>query len=161
MVPVVGAGAAVAALGSLLALILGVSRTSLAMARDGHLPRVLAAVHPRYKVPHRAELTIGFAVAILAAFTDIRHAIGFSSFAVLTYYAVTNASALTLRNDEGRSPYIVPVVGLLGCLALAFFMPLRSIAAGLIVSLIGVTYYVVGRTIRRRNRVRAAKSTSD
>ena len=38
LVPVVGAGAAVAALGSLLALILGVSRTALAMARDRHLP---------------------------------------------------------------------------------------------------------------------------
>ena len=159
MVPVVGAGAAVAALGSLLALILGVSRTSFAMARDGHLPHVLAAVHPRYKVPHRTELTIGIAVAILAAFTDIRHAIGFSSFAVLIYYAVTNASALTLRNDNGKSRYIVPVVGLLGCLTLAFFMPLRSIAAGLIVALIGVAYYVARRTISRRNRVRAAKNS--
>jgi APA family basic amino acid/polyamine antiporter len=161
MVPVVGAGAAVAALGSLLALILGVSRTSLAMARDGHLPHALAAVHPRYKVPHRTEVTIGVAVAILAAFNDVRHAIGFSSFAVLTYYAVTNASALTLRNDEGKPPYIVPVVGLLGCLTLAFFMPLRSIAAGLIVSLIGVAYYLVGRAISRCERRQPAKNTSD
>ena len=54
--PVVRAGAAVAALGSLLSLILGISRTSLAMARDGHLPRALAAVHPRFGVPHHAEV---------------------------------------------------------------------------------------------------------
>jgi basic amino acid/polyamine antiporter, APA family len=39
LVPVVRVGAAVAALGSLLALILGVSRTTLAMARDGPLVR--------------------------------------------------------------------------------------------------------------------------
>jgi amino acid transporter len=160
MAPVVEAGAAVAALGSLLALILGVSRTALAMARDGHLPRVLAAVHPCYKVPHRTEVAVGAAVAILAAFTDIRHTIGFSSFAVLTYYAVTNASALTLRSDEGRSTYLVPVVGLLGCLALAFSMPLRSIVAGLIVALIGVAYYLVGRAVSRHNRVRDARGTS-
>lgn len=38
LTPVVRAGAALAALGSLLALVLGVSRTTLAMARDGHLP---------------------------------------------------------------------------------------------------------------------------
>ncbi|HKI43394.1 MAG TPA: APC family permease, partial [Mycobacterium sp.] len=38
LVPVVRVGAAIAALGSLLALILGVSRTTLAMARDHHLP---------------------------------------------------------------------------------------------------------------------------
>ncbi len=149
MVPIVGVGAAVAALGSLLALILGVSRTSLAMARDRHLPHVLAAVHPRYKVPHRSELTIGVAVAILTASTDIRGAIGFSSFAVLTYYAVTNASALTLRDDEGRPPRIVPGAGLLGCLVLASFMPIRSVAAGAIVSLIGVASYVAQRAIAR------------
>lgn len=46
LAPLMRVGAAVAAVGSLLALILGVSRTTLAMARDGHLPRTLAAVHP-------------------------------------------------------------------------------------------------------------------
>ncbi|HWT48969.1 MAG TPA: APC family permease, partial [Mycobacterium sp.] len=82
LVPVVRVGAAVAALGSLLALILGVSRTTLAMARDHHLPHVLTAVHPRFQVPHRAELLIGVVVAVLAATADLRGAIGFSSFAV-------------------------------------------------------------------------------
>ncbi|MFD8809882.1 APC family permease, partial [Streptomyces sp. NPDC059597] len=97
--PVVRAGAAVAALGSLLALILGVSRTTLAMARDRHLPHALAAVHPRFKVPHRAELAVGAVVAVLAAVTDVRGAIGFSSFGVLVYYALANASALTLTPE--------------------------------------------------------------
>jgi basic amino acid/polyamine antiporter, APA family len=160
MVPIVGVGAAVAALGSLLSLILGVSRTALAMARDRHLPHVLAAVHRRYKVPHRTELTIGLAVAILTAFTDIRGAIGFSSFAVLTYYAVTNASALTLRDDEGRPPRAVPTVGLLGCLVLAFFMPIRSVEAGVIVTLLGVVYYVT-RIALTRSRQPAGEGVSD
>ena len=51
LTPIVGVGAAVAALGSLLALILGVSRTTLAMARDRHLPHPLAVVHPRVRGP--------------------------------------------------------------------------------------------------------------
>jgi APA family basic amino acid/polyamine antiporter len=83
----------VAAAGSLLALILGVSRTTLAMARDRHLPHVLAAVHLRFKVPHRAELVIGAVVAILAGTADLRGAIGFSSFGVLVYCAIANAGA--------------------------------------------------------------------
>ena len=70
-VPVVRAGAAVAAIGSLLTLILGVSRTTLAMARDRHLPQQLSVVHPRFKVPHRAELTVGVIVAMVAAFADV------------------------------------------------------------------------------------------
>ena len=100
--PVVRVGAAVAALGSLLALILGVSRTTLAMARDRHLPGALAAVHPRFQVPHRAELAVGAVVAVLAATVDVRGAIGFSSFGVLAYYAVANASRLDASPLSGR-----------------------------------------------------------
>lgn len=52
LAPVVRVGAALAALGSLLALILGVSRTTLAVARDRHLPNAQSAVHPRFGAPH-------------------------------------------------------------------------------------------------------------
>lgn len=152
LAPVVQVGAAIAALGSLLALILGVSRTTLAMARDGHLPGALTAVHPRFGVPHRAELLIGMAVAALAATADLRGAIGFSSFAVLIYYAVANASAFTLGRDEGRPPRAIPVTGLAGCLLLAFAMPASSVASGLVVLAVGVAAYGIrrGRPIPRR-----------
>ncbi|MGW0190313.1 APC family permease [Streptomyces sp. NPDC003362] len=143
LVPVVRAGAAVAALGSLLALILGVSRTTLAMARDGHLPGALAAVHPRFRVPHRAELAVGAVVAVLAATVDVRGAIGFSSFGVLAYYAVANASAWTL--DPSARARLVPGVGLLGCALLAFSLPGVSVAVGSGVLAVGVVAYVVRR----------------
>ncbi|MFI8854447.1 APC family permease [Streptomyces sp. 891-h] len=145
LVPVVRVGAAVAALGSLLALVLGVSRTTLAMARDRHLPPVLAAVHPRFGVPHRAELAVGAVVAVAAATADVRGAIGFSSFGVLVYYAVANASAWTLTSDEGRPRRIVPVVGLAGCLALACALPLSSVVSGAAVLLLGVGVFGVRR----------------
>jgi APA family basic amino acid/polyamine antiporter len=136
MSPVVRAGAAVAALGSLLALVLGVSRTTFAMARDGRLPTALAAVHPRFGVPHRAEIAVGVVVAILVACVDLRGAIGFSSFAVLIYYAVANASAWTLRT--GR---VVAAVGLAGCVVLAFSLPLLSVLIGCGVLAIGALAY--------------------
>jgi APA family basic amino acid/polyamine antiporter len=145
---VVRVGATVAALGSLLALILGVSRTTLAMARDGHLPRALAAVHPRFQVPHRAELAVGAVVAVLAATVDVRGAIGFSSFGVLVYYAVANASAWTL--SPAPSGRVVPVVGLLGCATLAFALPAVSVAVGTGVLAVGVAAYGVRRRARRR-----------
>ncbi|MFE0350845.1 APC family permease [Streptomyces griseoluteus] len=148
LVPVVRLGAAVGALGSLLALILGVSRTTLAMARDGHLPRRLSAVHPRFKVPHRAESLVGAVVVVLVAFTDVRGAIGFSSFGVLVYYAVANASALTLSPQEGRPARIVPATGLLGCLVLAFALPADSVIAGASVVAAGAVVYAVRRALR-------------
>lgn len=137
--PVVRAGATAAALGSLLSLMLGVSRTSLAMARDGHLPAGLAAVHPRHGVPHRAEVVVGVVVAILAAVADVRGAIGFSSFAVLIYYGIANAAAVTL----GRRT--VPIAGLAGCLLLAVFLPIGSVLAGTAVIVLGAAIYSVRR----------------
>ncbi|MEU0203303.1 MULTISPECIES: APC family permease [unclassified Streptomyces] len=151
LVPVVRAGAAVAALGSLLALILGVSRTTLAMARDRHLPHALAAVHPTFQVPHRAELAVGAVVAVLAATGDVRGAIGFSSFGVLAYYAVANASAWTLTPDEGRPARIVPAVGLAGCLVLAFALPAASVISGAAVLALGAAVYGVRRAVAARN----------
>jgi APA family basic amino acid/polyamine antiporter len=143
LVPVVRAGAAVAALGSLLALILGGSRTTLAMARDRHLPGALAVVHPRFQVPHRAELAVGAVVAVLAATVDVRGAIGFSSFGVLAYYAVANASAWTL--DPAPARRVVPAVGLLGCVTLAFALPWISVAVGAGVLAVGVVAYGLRR----------------
>ncbi|MFJ6052017.1 APC family permease [Streptomyces sp. NPDC092307] len=141
LAPVVRVGAALAALGSLLALVLGVSRTVLAMARDGHLPRVLTAVHPRHQVPHHAELAVGAVVAVLAATADLRGAIGFSSFGVLAYYAIANASAWTLDSAvKGRA---VAVVGLSGCVVLACALPLASAVAGAAVLAVGVVVHGV------------------
>ncbi|MFI8201688.1 APC family permease [Streptomyces sp. NPDC085937] len=154
LAPVVRAGAAVAALGSLLALLLGVSRTTLAMARDRHLPGALAAVHPRFRVPHRAELAVGGVVAVLAATVDVRGAIGFSSFGVLTYYAVANASAWTL--GPGVVARAVPVVGLAGCLVLAFSLPAVSVVVGAAVLGGGVAVYGV-RKVWRRRRARGGR----
>ncbi|MET7848587.1 APC family permease [Streptomyces avermitilis] len=143
LVPVVRVGAAVAALGSLLALILGVSRTTLAMARDRHLPGALAAVHPRFQVPHRAELAVGAVVAALAATVDVRGAIGFSSFGVLAYYAVANASAWTLSSAPASRA--VPAMGLFGCVMLAFALPAVSVGVGAAVLGLGAAAYGVRR----------------
>lgn len=139
LAPVVVAGAAVSALGALLALLLGVSRTALAMARDRHLPTVLTAVHPRHGTPHRAELAVGAVVAVVTAVVDVRAAIGFSSFGVLLYYAIANASALTL------GVRVLPTLGLAGCLTLAFTLPWTSVVAGSVVVLMGMVAYALRR----------------
>lgn len=142
LVPVVNVGAAVGALGALLALLLGVSRTVLAMARDHHLPQVLAAVHPHHRTPHRAELAVGLTVALLAAVVDLRTAIGFSSFAVLLYYAIANAAAITVGDR------VMPTLGLAGCLILAGALPMTAVLAGTAIVLIGMGTYAVQARFR-------------
>jgi APA family basic amino acid/polyamine antiporter len=146
--PLVRVAAAVACLGVLLSLIAGIGRTSFAMAADGELPRVLATVHPRHRVPWVAELAVGAVVVTLVATLDLRHAIGFSSFAVLAYYTLANASALTLSREERRWPRALAVGGVLGCLAVAFSLPWESVAAG-----VGVlTAGILGRAAHLQSR---------
>jgi APA family basic amino acid/polyamine antiporter len=135
--PVVRIVAVIAALGSLLSLILGVSRTTFAMARDHYLPQQLSAVHPKFKTPYCAEVAVGVVVAVLAGTAEVRSAIGFSSFSVLVYYAIANASAWTIA---GR---IVPTVGFIGCLVFAFALPLNSVLLGTAVLLVGTAAYAV------------------
>jgi APA family basic amino acid/polyamine antiporter len=152
--PVVRVGAAVAALGSLLALLLGVSRTGLAMARDRYLPHRLSSVSAR-GVPARAELAVGAVVGVLVATTDLRGAIGFSSFGVLGYYAIANASAATLSAAERRPPRWLPPLGLLGCAALALSLPLAAAAAGAGVLAFGALLYPLLRRAQPASRERA------
>ena len=136
--PLVRVGAAVASLGALLALVAGVGRTVLAMAREGDLPRPLAAVHPRYRVPHRAEVVLALVVATLVLAVDVRGAIGFSSFGVLVYYLVANAAAWTQPAAERRYPRWLQAVGVLGCALLALSLPLPAVTGGVVVLVVGV-----------------------
>lgn len=127
LTPLVRIAAAVACLGVLLSLIAGIGRTAFAMAANRELPHAFATVHPRHRVPWVAEVAVGAVVAVLAATLDLRHAIGFSSFAVLVYYAIANASAFTLGRPWLR---ILAVAGLVGCLTVAFSLPWTSVATG-------------------------------
>ena len=135
--PVVRIGAAVASLGALLALIAGVGRTSLAMARNGDLPSWLAAVHPRFLVPHHAEIAVAAVVGAVVLIGDIRAVIGFSSFGVLVYYAIANLAALTQPRSDRRYPRAVSVLGIAGCLTLVAGLPPLSLAIGLAVLALG------------------------
>ncbi|HJX44413.1 MAG TPA: APC family permease [Geodermatophilus sp.] len=148
--PVVRVGAAAAALGALLALIAGVGRTGLAMAREGDLPRYLAAVHPRFGVPHRAEVTVGALVCLLVLTVDLRGAIGFSSFGVLLYYLVANAAASTQDRGHRRYPRALQVLGGTGCVVLVATLPWQAVLAGVAVLAVGVA----GRIGRVRLRPR-------
>ena len=156
LTPVVRVGAAAASLGALLALIAGIGRTSLAMAREGDLPRWLAAVHPRFRVPHRAELVLAAVVCLLVLTVDLRGAIGFSSFGVLLYYVVANLAAFTQPVERRRWPRALQVAGAAGCLLLVATLPWTAVVAGAAVFAVGALYRVAVLH-RRRGRHRQGR----
>ncbi|WP_219415464.1 APC family permease [Pseudonocardia nigra] len=149
-VPVVAVGGAAAALGALLALIAGVGRATLAMARQADLPRWLAAVHPRHQVPHRAEIALAVVVSLLVLAVDLRGAIGFSSFGVLVYYLIANLSAFTQPAEQRRFPRWLQVLGAAGCVLLVATLPWQAVVAGVGVFALGVGYRAVRLSVTRR-----------
>jgi basic amino acid/polyamine antiporter, APA family len=142
-------GAAAAALGALLALIAGVGRTTLAMARNDDLPRWLSAVHERHQVPHHAEVTVAGLVCVLILLTDLRGAIGFSSFGVLLYYSIANVAAYTQSADRRRFPRILQLIGVVGCGTLALTLPLGAVLGGTLVFAVGIIYRAIRIRIQR------------
>ncbi|HSL59024.1 MAG TPA: APC family permease [Acidimicrobiales bacterium] len=141
--PVVRIGAGIAALGVLLNLIPGVSRTTLAMARRRELPHWFAHIDTGRSLPLRAELTVAAVVVALVLVTDLRSSIALSGVAVLTYYAITNASALRLPAHQRRWPRGIAVVGLVGCVVLAVSLPPVAVAVGGGVLAVGIVVRLV------------------
>ncbi|MEV8254083.1 APC family permease [Rhodoglobus sp. NPDC076762] len=130
--------AALASLGALLALMAGIGRTTLAMARTRDLPRWLDAVHPTFSVPHRAELVVAALVIVIVLIADVRGAIAFSSFGVLLYYFVANVAAYTQPAAQRRVPRAVNVLGAMTCLLLVATVPFIGIAVGVVVLAVGI-----------------------
>ncbi|MEO6605121.1 MAG: APC family permease [Aeromicrobium sp.] len=139
-VPWIQAAAAIAAGGAILSLTLGVSRTVLAMARDGHLPHAVSIVSGTRRVPRAAEILSGALIIVLLLIGDLGSSIAFSSFCVLIYYAIANASAWTLPGSWPSR--VIPAIGLLGCLLLALNLTMPTIGAGCVVVGIGAIFYL-------------------
>lgn len=146
----VAGAAALASLGALLALISGIARTSLAMARESDLPPVFGTVSARRSTPFVAELATAAVVIVLLLTTDVLTVVGFSSFGVLIYYAVANLSALTLTSRPWYAPRALNALGLLGCLLLAFTLPPASVLTMTAILAVGMLGRAVVVLVRRR-----------
>jgi APA family basic amino acid/polyamine antiporter len=120
--------ALVAAGGALLSLLAGVGRTLFAMGRAGDAPSRLASVSAS-GVPHTAQLVAALGAVGVALFGGIAAALALSGVSVLAYYGVAHLAALRLPADQGRPPAAVPLLGLLGCTAVALSLVLVGLGA--------------------------------
>ena len=142
-VPIVRGGAALAAAGALLALLAGITRTALAMARTGDLPGGLSRIHERARVPRTAAIVFGVLVAVLVVVADVHFAIAFSSFGVLLYYLIANLAAFRQDPAHRRYPRAAQVAGAAGCVILAATLPAHAILVGALLLVLGVAYRAI------------------
>jgi APA family basic amino acid/polyamine antiporter len=107
----------------LLVMMLSQARILLAMARDGLLPpSFFAAVHPRYRTPHRSTILVGILVGVVAALLPLRVLAELVNIGTLFAFVVVCAAVLIMRYTRPdvprpfRTPF-VPVVPILGMLS--------------------------------------------
>ena len=114
-----------ASLGSILALLAGVSRTAATMAEDSELPKRFEQRN-RFGSPWLAEVIIAVGASILVLSASLPAVIGFSSFSVLLYYSIAHLSALGQPNNERVMPRVVAWIGLTLSAWLAISVPENS-----------------------------------
>lgn len=132
--------AGIACLGSLAGILAGLSRTSLAMARGHDLPGLLGFVSGRTHAPIVAEGLFAALAVVGILFLEPGRLVGFSSCAVLVYYSIAHMSALRQPAGERWLPRVVQVLGLVGCLLLAFTLPWQAIVYTAVVLGVGLAF---------------------
>lgn len=121
--PVVAIIAGIACLGSLIGILAGLSRTSLAMARERDLPGPLATVSSRTSAPIVAEAIIAAAAILIVILLEPGELVAASSAAVLLYYGIAHLSALQQEPAHRWQPRAVAIAGLIGCVVLTAALP--------------------------------------
>jgi APA family basic amino acid/polyamine antiporter len=112
-----------ASLGSMLALLAGVSRTAASMAEDHELPKMFAHRN-RFGAPWLAEVIIALgSIALLVLNPYWQWIVGFSSFSVLLYYAIGHISALRITGRQSAGRRAVQILGFFLCAALLLAVP--------------------------------------
>jgi basic amino acid/polyamine antiporter, APA family len=123
---------AIAGLGSLLALLAGISRTGSEMALDRELPKFFSK-KLKNGTPYVAEITVAILIVSLVLSGSVLISLSISSFAVLLYYAIVNFSAFRQPAAESARPKILNLLGVALCLLLALSVPLEGLVAAVIV----------------------------
>lgn len=145
--------AVIACMGSLLAIVAGLSRTALHMARHGDIPTWIEKVSTRTGSPVRATLVVGAAATLAVIVLDTTSLVAVSGAGVLTYYAIGHWSALAQPRPERFLPSVVPIVGLLVCVALVATLPWVSVLVAVVSLLVGGVWFAVARAIRKDTKL--------
>ncbi len=113
-------GSSIAMTSVFLALMPGISRIYVAMARDGIFPNVLSTIHKKFNSAYISELIVLVTVIIGIYQLDVVNSIKLSSFFILVYYAITNLSVIRIEKSKRIYSVVIAYYGLLLCLVFSF-----------------------------------------
>jgi len=152
---IIAAGAITSVIGNLNVSILSTPRIPFAMSVNNELPKVLAAVHPRFRTPHVAIVATAALMLALTLSSTLIYALTVSTIARLLAYAATCAALPTLRRKLDAPPAlfsvpggtVISVVAVLLCLWLLSNSSLTEARDSAIAAVLGLLVYYVYREI--------------
>jgi APA family basic amino acid/polyamine antiporter len=134
----------------LLITFLSQARIFLAMARDRLLPEsIFAAVHPRFRTPHRSTMLTGAIICVIAALFDTEELENMVNIGTLMAFIFVCAAVLMLRvtrpdaHRPFRTPlvYVVAPLGIIVNLLMTLFLPWETWLRLLVWLAIGLLIY--------------------
>jgi len=147
---VLGASAVIALPTVILAFFYGQSRIFFTVARDGLLPSSLARVSSR-GTPVRITIFTAIVTSIFAGLIPLSSIAALANAGTLAAFVAVCAAMLTLRRREPDRerrfrtplPWVVGVVGILGCLYLFYSLPNRTQLFFFGAQAIGLVLYLI------------------
>jgi basic amino acid/polyamine antiporter, APA family len=107
---IIAVSAVVAIATVLLVFQLGQPRLWMAMSRDGLLPKIFSAIHPKYRTPWFSTLLTGFMVAIPALFMNLTEVTELSVIGTLFAFAIVCAGVLVKDKEFAGQKRFVPYI---------------------------------------------------
>ena len=106
----------------LLVLLYAQSRVFFAMSRDGLLPPVFSAVHPRFRTPARVVMATGVLIALIAGFMPIQQVAELVNVGTLSAFILVSVAAIVLRRTQPdlHRPFRTPFMPWTAVLAILF-----------------------------------------
>jgi APA family basic amino acid/polyamine antiporter len=152
--PVVKIGAIAGLSSVILVMLLGQPRIFYTMSKDGLLPPIFSAVHPKFRTPWLASAVTGVFAMAFAGLLPIGLLGELVSIGTLLAFAIVCAGVLVLRYTDPERPRpfrtplvpVVPVLGILACVYLMLGLPVDTWARLIIWMALGLAiYFLYGR----------------
>ncbi|MDX1900649.1 MAG: amino acid permease [Gammaproteobacteria bacterium] len=145
----IAAGAIAGLTTGMLVMYYGVTRITLAIARDGLLPKPLARVNPITHTPINNILIYGLIMGAIAGFVPLGAAAELINIGTLSAFTLVSAGVILLRylHPELARPFrlpwnpLIPVLGIIFCFTLMLNLPTITWIRFIIWMIIGLFIY--------------------
>ena len=133
----------------ILVMLMGQSRVFFSMSKDGLIPKVFSAVHPKFRTPSKNNLLFMVFVSLFAAFVPARIVGEMTSIGTLFAFILVCIGVMVMRKKMPDAPRafktplvpLVPILGIATCLFMMVFLPADTWVRLIVWMLIGLDIY--------------------